>query len=81
MALEARSTFFYSKEEMSVIDAATSYLLALAAGYILWWKLYRRFMAAAMSFVQEMGHYRRRDLSYQLSALYKPARDQLNSYG
>ncbi len=68
VALEARGSFFYD-EEKHVYDAATSYFLALAAGYTFQWKLFRRFMAEAMSFLQELGYHRPRDQNQQLSAL------------
>jgi len=76
VALEARGPLFYNREEKTVHDAAASYFLGLAAGYTFQWKLFRRFMVETMSFIQELGHHRRRDPSQQLSALqlqYAPA--------
>ena len=69
IATQARGVHFANREEATVNDAATSYFLALAAGYTFQFKLFRRFMAEAMSFVQEMGHHRRRDPNQQPSAL------------
>ncbi|CAK7197835.1 hypothetical protein SEUCBS139899_000485 [Sporothrix eucalyptigena] len=59
VALSARGAAFYTKPVLSVDDAATSYFLGLAAGYTFDWHLCRRFMAEAMSFVQELGFHRR----------------------
>ncbi|EPE04299.1 fungal transcriptional regulatory protein [Ophiostoma piceae UAMH 11346] len=58
VALNARGATFYVKPMLSVDDAATSYFLGLAAGYTFDWRLCRRFMAEAMSFVQELGFHR-----------------------
>jgi hypothetical protein len=80
VALEARGTFFYGKEEMTVNDAATSYFLALAAGYTFQWKVCRRFLSETLSLIQEMGHHRRRE-SQQLSELemqYAPLPKPIN---
>ncbi|KAI0388886.1 hypothetical protein F5Y17DRAFT_463274 [Xylariaceae sp. FL0594] len=63
IALEARGTSFMAKEEMSVDDAATSYFLALAAGYTLQWKLFRRFFAETQSFCRELGIHRSQDVA------------------
>ena len=58
VALDARGAKFYVKPILGVDDAATSYFLGLAAGYTFDWRLCRRFMAEAMSFVQELGFHR-----------------------
>ncbi|EFX03532.1 fungal transcriptional regulatory protein [Grosmannia clavigera kw1407] len=56
VALASRGAQFYNTtRSMTTDDAATSYLLGLAAGYTSDWQLCRRFMAEAMSFVQEVG--------------------------
>ncbi|KAK5654272.1 hypothetical protein OQA88_7448 [Cercophora sp. LCS_1] len=62
VALEARGPMFYSKDEVTVYDAATSYFLGLAAGYTMHWKICRRFMTETMSFIREMGYHKPRDL-------------------
>jgi hypothetical protein len=62
VALEARGASFYSKDDLTVYDAATSYFLGLAAGYVLQWKVCRRFMAETMSFIRELGYHKPRDL-------------------
>ncbi|KAK4113224.1 hypothetical protein N656DRAFT_648583 [Canariomyces notabilis] len=62
VALEARGASFYSKDDVTVYDAATSYFLGLAAGYVLQWKVCRRFMAETMSFIRELGYHKPRDL-------------------
>ncbi|KAK3486763.1 uncharacterized protein B0T23DRAFT_324847 [Neurospora hispaniola] len=38
VAMEARGSHFYNREDMTVYDAVTSYLLGLAAAYTLQWK-------------------------------------------
>ncbi|KAL1839251.1 hypothetical protein VTJ49DRAFT_1688 [Mycothermus thermophilus] len=62
IALEARSPAFYSRDDISVYDAATSYFLGLAAAYTMQWKVCRRFMAEAMAFIRELGYHKPRDL-------------------
>jgi hypothetical protein len=62
VALEARGTSFYSREDITVYDAATSYFLGLAAAYTMQWKMFRRFMAEAMAFIRELGYHKPRDL-------------------
>lgn len=62
VALEARGAAFYSKDDVTVYDAATSYFLGLAAGYTMQWKICRRFMAETMSFIRELGYHKPRDL-------------------
>lgn len=63
VALQARGPLFMAKEEVAVYDAATSYFLALAAGYTLQWKTCRRFMAETLSFVREMGYHKQQGSS------------------
>ncbi len=65
VALEARGPLFYDNQDKDVDDAATSYFLALAAGYTFQWRLFRRFMAEAMSFIQELGFHRPQDAAQQ----------------
>ncbi|KAK0610600.1 hypothetical protein B0T17DRAFT_500023 [Bombardia bombarda] len=62
VALEARGSMFYSKEDVTVYDAATSYFLGLAAGYSMQWKICRRFMTETMSFIRELGYHKPPDL-------------------
>lgn len=62
VALEARGPFFMAAEEMTVEDAATSYLLGLTAAYTLRWKPCKRFMAETMTFVREVSVHRNRGL-------------------
>ncbi|KAK1752897.1 hypothetical protein QBC47DRAFT_387331 [Echria macrotheca] len=62
VALQSRGPTFYSKDEVTVYDAATSYFLGLTAGYTMQWKICRRFMNEAMSFIREMGYHKPRDL-------------------
>jgi hypothetical protein len=62
VALEARGASFYSRDEINVYDAATSYFIGLAAAYTMQWKVYRRFMAEAMTFVRELGYHKPRDM-------------------
>lgn len=81
IALQARGVNFANRNEATVNDAATSYFLALAAGYTFQFKLFRRFMAEAMSFIQEMGFHRRRDPNQQPSAvelMYAPPPRPIN---
>ncbi|KAK3690386.1 hypothetical protein B0T22DRAFT_192444 [Podospora appendiculata] len=63
VALQARGPMFYSKDEVTVYDAATSYFLGLAAGYTMQWKVCRRFMTETMTFVRELGYHKPRDLT------------------
>ncbi|KAK7745697.1 hypothetical protein SLS62_009663 [Diatrype stigma] len=58
VALEARGPLFMAAEEMTVEDAATSYLLGLTAAYTLRWKPCKRFMAETMTFVREVSVHR-----------------------
>ncbi len=60
VALEARGPLFYNKDEKDVYDAATSYFLALAAGYTFRYSLFRRWMTEAISFILELGYRRPR---------------------
>ncbi|KAK4119741.1 hypothetical protein N657DRAFT_581122 [Parathielavia appendiculata] len=62
VALEARGTSFYSREDITVYDAATSYFLGLAAAYTMQWKMCRRFMAESMAFIRELGYHKPRDM-------------------
>jgi hypothetical protein len=62
VALEARGPLFHNREDVTVYDAATSYFLALSAGYTMQWKICRRFMAETISFIREMGYHKPRDL-------------------
>ncbi|KAK3302932.1 uncharacterized protein B0T15DRAFT_576383 [Chaetomium strumarium] len=62
IALEARGPAFYSREDVNVYDAATSYFLGLAAAYTMQWKLSRRFMAESMTFIRELGYHKPRDM-------------------
>ncbi|KAK4098463.1 hypothetical protein N658DRAFT_431987 [Parathielavia hyrcaniae] len=62
VALEARGPCFYSKEDTTVYDAATSYFLGLAAAYTMQWKMCRRFMAESMAFIRELGYHKPRDM-------------------
>ncbi|KAK4136084.1 hypothetical protein BT67DRAFT_454823 [Trichocladium antarcticum] len=62
IALDARGSAFYTREEVTVHDAATSYFLSLAAAYTMQWKACRRFMAEAMTFVRELGYHKPRDM-------------------
>lgn len=54
VALTARGTQLYSRRRLTTDDAATSYLLGLAAGYTFDWEICRRFMAETMTFIQEL---------------------------
>ncbi|KAL2132007.1 hypothetical protein VTI74DRAFT_4313 [Chaetomium olivicolor] len=62
VALESRGANFYSREDITVYDAATSYFLGLAAAYTMQWKVSRRFMAEAMAFIRELGYHKPRDM-------------------
>jgi hypothetical protein len=62
VALEARGPTFYSRDDITVYDAATSYFLGLAAAYTMQWKVCRRFMAECMAFIRELGYHKPRDL-------------------
>ncbi|KAL2015710.1 hypothetical protein VTK56DRAFT_4906 [Thermocarpiscus australiensis] len=62
VALEARGPAFYSKDDVTVYDAATSYFLGLAAAYTMQLKVCRRFMAETMAFIRELGYHKPRDL-------------------
>jgi len=71
VALECRGSQFYCKDEVTVYDAATSYFLGLAAAYTMQWKICKRFMTEAMSFIREMGYHKPRDLGSMLSVTYR----------
>lgn len=71
VALEARGSQFYTKDEVTVYDAATSYFLGLAAAYTMQWKICKRYMAETMAFVREMGYHKPRDLSTMHSVTYR----------
>ncbi|KAL1903698.1 hypothetical protein Sste5344_010604 [Sporothrix stenoceras] len=73
VALAARGAAFYTKPALNVDDAATSYFLGLAAGYTFDWHLCRRFMAEAMSFVQELGFHRRRPTESDTATHHQPS--------
>ncbi|KAK0713496.1 hypothetical protein B0T26DRAFT_833070 [Lasiosphaeria miniovina] len=62
VTLEARGPMFYNKGDLTVYDAATSYFLGLAAGYMVQYKLCRRFLTESMAFIREMGYHKPRDL-------------------
>ena len=62
IALQARGPSFYSREDISVYDAATSYFLGLAAAYTMQLKVCRRFMSEAMTFIRELGYHKPRDM-------------------
>lgn len=62
VALEARGSAFYSRDDVSVYDAATSYFLGLAAAYTMQWKVSRRFVAESMTFIRELGYHKPRDM-------------------
>ncbi|KAK4243678.1 hypothetical protein C7999DRAFT_44550 [Corynascus novoguineensis] len=62
VALEARGASFYSRDDITVYDAATSYFIGLAAAYTMQWKICRRFMAESMAFIRELGYHKPRDL-------------------
>ncbi|KAK4040425.1 hypothetical protein C8A01DRAFT_35567 [Parachaetomium inaequale] len=62
VALEARGASFYSREEITVYDAATSYFIGLAAAYTMQWKVSRRFMAESMALIRELGYHKPRDM-------------------
>ncbi|KAK4221554.1 hypothetical protein QBC38DRAFT_513505 [Podospora fimiseda] len=62
IALAARGQSFYAKEDVTVYDAATSYFLGLAAGYMMQMKVCKRFMAETMAFIREMGYHKPRDM-------------------
>ncbi len=62
VALEARGASFYSRDDVTVYDAATSYFLGLAAAYTMQWKVTRRFVAEAMAFIRELGYHKPRDM-------------------
>ncbi|KAK3985311.1 hypothetical protein QBC44DRAFT_250721 [Cladorrhinum sp. PSN332] len=62
VALAARGQSFYIKEDATVYDAATSYFLGLAAGYMMQMKVCKRFMAETMTFIREMGYHKPRDM-------------------
>lgn len=61
VAMEARGTYFYNREDMTVYDAATSYFLGLAAAYTLQWKVCRRFMSETSNMIRELGYHKPRD--------------------
>ena len=62
IALEARGATFYTRDEVTVYDAATSYFLGLAGAYTMQWKVCRRFFAEAMTFIRELGYHKPRDM-------------------
>ncbi|KAK3899844.1 hypothetical protein C8A05DRAFT_36523 [Staphylotrichum tortipilum] len=62
VALEARGPLFYSRDEITVYDAATSYFLGLAAAYTVQWKMCRRFTAESMAFIRELCYHKPRDM-------------------
>lgn len=62
VALAARTHSFYVKEDVTVYDAATSYFLGLAAGYMMQMKVCKRFMSETMNFIREMGYHKPRDM-------------------
>ncbi|KAK4161592.1 hypothetical protein QBC43DRAFT_243119 [Cladorrhinum sp. PSN259] len=62
IALAARGQNFYLKEDATVYDAATSYFLGLAAGYLMQMKVCKRFMAETMTLIREMGYHKPRDM-------------------
>ncbi|CAI4211676.1 unnamed protein product [Parascedosporium putredinis] len=55
IALEARGAKWSSKQPKSLNDAATSYFLALSAGYTLQFNLFRLHLAEALSVMNELG--------------------------
>ncbi|KAK3490056.1 hypothetical protein B0T13DRAFT_479936 [Neurospora crassa] len=61
VAMEARGSHFYNREDMTVYDAVTSYLLGLAAAYTLQWKVCRRFMSETCNIIRELGYHKQRD--------------------
>lgn len=61
VAMEARGSYFYNREEMTVYDAVTSYFLGLAAAYTLHWKVCRRFMSETYNIIRELGYHKPRD--------------------
>jgi hypothetical protein len=72
IALQARGPSFYTRDDISVYDAATSYFLGLAASCIMQWKVCRRFMGEAMTFIRELGYHKPRDLgSSMLGVTYR----------
>ncbi|KAK4210073.1 hypothetical protein QBC37DRAFT_390754 [Rhypophila decipiens] len=71
VALEARGSQFYTKEEVTVYDAATSYFLGLAAAYTMQWKICKRYMAETMAFIREMGYHKPRDLGNMHTVTYR----------
>ncbi|KAK3367908.1 hypothetical protein B0H63DRAFT_489982 [Podospora didyma] len=58
VALEARGSLFHVKDEVTVYDAATSYFIGLAAGYVMQMKVARRFMQETMSIIRELGYHK-----------------------
>ncbi|KAL2163795.1 hypothetical protein VTH06DRAFT_5854 [Thermothelomyces fergusii] len=62
VALAARGASFYSRDDVTVYDAATSYFLGVAAAYTMQWKVCRRFMAESMTFIRELGYHKPRDM-------------------
>ncbi|KAL2264052.1 hypothetical protein VTK26DRAFT_2838 [Humicola hyalothermophila] len=62
IALGARGSAFYTRDDITVYDAATSYFLGLAGAYTMQWKVCRRFMAEAMTFIRELGYHKPRDM-------------------
>ena len=72
VAMDARGPKFLMKEEVTVYDAATSYFLGLAAGYVMQWKLCRRYMNETMTFIRELGYHKPRDLgSHMFGVTYR----------
>jgi hypothetical protein len=55
IALEARGSKWSAKQPKTLNDAATSYFLALASGYMLHWNCFRLHVGEALSLMNELG--------------------------
>ena len=58
IALQARGPLFVTSGDLTAEDAATSYFLGLAAGYIFRWKHCKRFFTETMTIVREVSVHR-----------------------